>query len=340
MISKQPLRAKKLGKILFDINFAGMTEKRKVLFVDVPNPYLEDQLTAHGFECKMGPELSYEAIKEEIHEYFGLVVRSRIAIDRGLLEKAGRLKFIARVGAGMESIDVECARSLGIECIASPEGNEDAVAEHTLGMLLSLSNNLVKAHGEMQRNIWSRESNRGFEIKGKTIGIIGYGHMGKAFAKRLAGFDVRVLAYDKYKSGYGDQWAEAADLTSLFRETDIFSIHVPLTRETSGMIDSHFIGQFRKPIYLINTARGKIVNTRDLVEQMQQKKVLGAALDVLEYEDRSFENFKLSALPEPFQYLVKAPNVVLTPHVAGWTHESKFKLAKVLADKILAAFAP
>jgi D-3-phosphoglycerate dehydrogenase len=259
-------------------------------------------------------------------------------MDKEMLDKAKMLKFIGRVGAGMESIDLEYAASKGIVCLNSPEGNRDAVGEHAIGMLLCLFNKLKQADLQMRKGIRDREGNRGIEIKGKTIGIIGYGNMGSSFAQRLIGFDCNVIAYDKYKSGFGNEFVKEVSLNEIFNDTDILSFHVPLTDETNYMLDEAFINQFAKDFYLINTARGQVVNTEALVLGMKAGKIKGCCLDVIEYEKFSFEEINATQLPDAYQYLIKAENVLLSPHVAGWTIESKYKLAKVLAEKIIQLF--
>ncbi len=306
----------------------------KVLFVDDTHPVLREELTAMGFQCDDFTGYNSDDCKRIIGDYFGAVIRSKITFDADMLSAASQLRFIARVGAGMESIDVEYAKSKGIECFNSPEGNRDAVAEHALGMLLSLLNNLNRADAEVRKGIWRREANRGTEIKGKTIGIIGYGNMGGAFAQRLKGFGCRVLAYDKYKTGFSDEFVTECDMETLYTETDILSLHVPLTVETRYLVDGNYINRFAKNIWLINTSRGPVVNTSALVDALKSGKVNGAALDVLEYEKSSFEAMDAEAFPEPLKQLVAFNNIILSPHIAGWTVESKYKLAKVLADKI------
>jgi D-3-phosphoglycerate dehydrogenase len=312
-----------------------MSEK-KILFIDQTHPCLQQELEDMGFICDYFPEKGIEDIEKIIHQYTGVIIRSRILLDKEILEKATKLRFIGRVGAGMESIDVEYATSKNIICLNSPEGNRDALAEHTLGMLLMLLNKLNIADKQIRQGIRLREENRGVEIKGKTIGIIGYGNMGSAFAQRLKGFQANVIAYDKYKFNYSDEFVKETTWDEIFETTDIVSFHVPLTTETNYLFDQSLIDKFKKNIYVINTSRGKIVNTDDLVEGIKKGKVLGAALDVIEYEDTSFEKLDESVLPEAYQYLLHAENIVMTPHIAGWTIESKYKMAKVLADKIRA----
>ena len=236
----------------------------------------------------------------------------------------------------MENIDVEYAESKGIRCLHAPEGNRDAVGEHALGMLLSLFNNLCRANKEVREGKWIREGNRGIELMGKTVGIIGYGNMGSAFAERLKGFGVKILAYDKYKAGFGNTTVTESTLQQLFDEADVLSLHTPLTDETAYMINDAFIGSFRKAIYIINTARGKCLDTAALVKNLQSGKVKGACLDVLEYESVSFEKLDASALPAPMQYLIQSDRVILSPHIAGWTHESNYKISRILAEKMIA----
>lgn len=310
-----------------------MSEK-KILFIDQTHPCLQKELEEMGFVCDYFPEKIKEDIEKIIHQYTGVIIRSRIMLDQKILEKATKLRFIGRVGAGMESIDMEYASSKNIVCLNSPEGNRDALAEHTLGMLLMLMNKLNIADKQIRMGIRLREENRGIEIKGKTIGIIGYGNMGGAFAQRLKGFQANVVAYDKYKFNYSDGFIKETNWDEILETADILSFHVPLTTETNYIFNQSLINKFKKNIFVINTSRGKVVNTKDLVEGLKNGKILGAALDVLEYEDTSFEKLDESMLPEAYQYLLHAENVVMTPHIAGWTIESKYKLAKVLAEKI------
>jgi len=304
-----------------------------ILFLDSAHPCLQQLLEEAGYKCEFDYTSTLVKLAETIHLYDGLVIRSRFKLDSTILDKALKLKFIARVGAGMENIDVAYAESKGIKCLHAPEGNRDAVGEHAMGMLLSLFNNLCRADKEVREGKWIREGNRGIELKGKTVGLIGYGNMGSAFAERLTGFGVNTLAYDKYKKNYSDRFATEATLERLFEETDVLSLHVPLTDETLFMVDDSFINQFKKNIFIINTARGKVIKTEDLVKNLKTKKVLGACLDVLEYEDVSFEKLK-SELNDSSNYLINSDRVILSPHIAGWTVESNEKLARVLAGKI------
>lgn len=317
-----------------------MKQELNILFVDSTHPRLPEMLSDAGFIVDYEPDkITSLNIKDIIINYDGIIIRSKVKIEKEIIDICPKLKFIGRVGAGLENIDVEYAESKGIKCFNSPEGNRDAVGEQALGMLLTLFNNIIKADLEVRKGIWLREENRGLEIKGKTVGIIGYGNMGSAFAQRLKGFEANVIAYDKYKYGYSNEYIKEETLENLFEQADILSMHVPLTEETHFMVNDSFISKFKKNIYIINTARGKVLKTEDLVKNMQSGKVLGAALDVLEYEKVSFENLLSDGnLPEPFQYLINSKNVVLTPHIAGWTHESNIKLSEYLAKKIIKEF--
>ena len=305
----------------------------KILFIDSVHPLIREELSTMGFECDFFPEHGRREFLLLAGKYTGIIIRSKISLDKEFLDSATNLKFIGRVGAGMENIDVEYAESRGIRCLNSPEGNRDAVGEHTLGMLLSLMNHLTRADRQVRRGIWIREENRGAEIKGKTVGIIGYGNMGSAFAQRLKGFEANVISYDKYKQNYSDGNTRETSLENIFEQSDILSLHVPLTEETTSMVDDSFLKRFRKNIWLINTAKGKIIRTTDLVKNLVSGKVTGVALDVLEYEDSSFETIS-GNLPPELSYLMTSDQVILTPHIAGWTHESNVKLATVLVEKI------
>ncbi len=309
----------------------------KVLIIDTIHPVFNHLINQAGIECGDGTHLSKDEILESINEYDGIQIRSRFKIDKDFLEKCNRLKFIARAGAGMENIDVRVASEKGIACINAPEGNRDAVGEHAIGMLLMLFNHLKRADAEVRQGIWKREENRGIELQGKTIGIIGFGNMGSAFAEKLRGFGVQILAYDKYIaiSQTVFPFVIQTSLEKIFKETDILSLHVPLTAETNYLVNDHFLQQFKKPIYLINTSRGKVVETNALVNQIKAGRVIGACLDVLEYESISFEQLAHANMPEAFQYLVQSEKVILSPHIGGWTHESNEKIARVLAEKII-----
>ncbi len=307
----------------------------RILFADSNHPVLHETLLAQGFECHLYWDKSVKELLELLPEYDALVIRSRFKIDKMLIDRCPRLKCIGRVGAGMENIDVDYARSRHIESVCVPEGNRDAVGEHALGMLLMLLNNLKKADKEVRQGIWLRAENRGYEIKGKTVGIIGYGNMGSAFAKKLSGFDCKILAYDKYRKGFGNSYVKESSMAEVFDECDILSLHLPLTDETSYLVNATFLRQFKKDIYFINTARGKCVNTADLVDAMQSGRVRGACLDVLEYEKLSFEGIDPSGIPEPMQFLLQSERVILSPHIAGWTHESNYKMSKGIAEKMI-----
>jgi len=310
----------------------------KVIHLDTNHPLLINQLNKLGFTNDEDYSSLKKDIESKIHGYDGIVIRSRFKIDKAFLDKAINLKFIGRVGAGLENIDCEYAISKNIALIAAPEGNRNAVGEHTLGMLLSLFNKLNKADKEVRTGKWLREENRGLELDGKTIGLIGYGNMGKSFAKKLKGFDVDVLCYD-IKSNVGDENCKQVSLEELQKRSDILSLHTPQTILTRNMINKAFINRFKKSFWLLNTARGTSVVTKDLVEALKSGKILGAGLDVLEYEKSSFENlFSDNNLPEAFQYLIASENVILSPHVAGWTIESNEKLAQTIVDKIKAKF--
>ncbi len=306
----------------------------KILHIDSNHPVLMQQLQQLGFENHEDFKSSKEIIESKIQDYHGIVIRSRFKIDKTFIDKAINLQFIARVGAGLESIDCDYAASKNIALIAAPEGNRNAVAEHSLGMILSLFNNMNRADREIRAGHWNRESNRGHELDGKTVGIIGYGNMGKWFAKKLRGFDVEVLCYD-IKENVGDENARQVSLTELQQKTDVLSLHLPWTPETDKMVNTDFINAFTKAFWILNTSRGKNIVTADLVKALQSKKISGAGLDVLEYEKLSFETlFQEKNTPEAFQYLLNADNVLLSPHVAGWTFESHERLAQTIVDKI------
>ncbi len=310
----------------------------KILHLDTNHPLLIRQLNELGCTNHEDYSSSKKEVEKKIKDYQGIVIRSRFKIDKAFIDAATNLKFIARVGAGLESIDCEYAKTKGIKLIAAPEGNRNAVSEHALGMLLSLMNRLIIADSEVRHGEWKREQNRGDELDGKTVGIIGYGNTGKAFSKKLQGFDVKVIFHD-IKPNLEDRNAKQVSLATIKREADVLSLHVPFTKLTNKMIDMKFIDGFAKPFYLLNTARGKCVVTKDLVEALHSGKIIAAGLDVLEYEKSSFENLFLdSEIPKDFKELLKLKNVILTPHIAGWTHQSKEKLSQTIVDKIKAEF--
>ena len=309
----------------------------KILHLDKNHESLINQLNGLGFENEEDYTSSKGDIMEKIHSYDGLIVRSRIVIDNFFLDKAKRLKFIGRVGAGLENIDCEYAKNKKIELFAAPEGNRNAVGEHSLAMLLSLFNKLNKANREVKAGSWVREENRGIELDGKTIGILGYGNMGKSFSKKLKGFDVDVLCYD-LKENVADENCQQVSLAELQERSDVISIHTPQTKLTTNMVNTVFINQFKKSFWLINTARGSAVVTKDLVRGIEKGKILGAGLDVLEYEKSSFENLFLSETPKALRYLIDSDSVILSPHIAGWTQESEKKLADTIVKKIKKTF--
>ncbi|MDT0554208.1 2-hydroxyacid dehydrogenase [Urechidicola vernalis] len=309
-----------------------------ILHLDTNHPLLLNQLNDLGCTNHEDYVATKAEVEAKISKYDGIVIRSRFKIDKQFIDAATSLKFIARVGAGLESIDCTYAESKGIKLIAAPEGNRNAVGEHALGMLLSLFNKLNKADREIRTGKWLREANRGIELDGLTVGLIGYGNMGKSFAKKLKGFDVEVLCYD-ILDGIGDCNCKQVSLEELQKKSDVLSLHTPFNELSHHMVNSELINCFKKPFWLINTARGTAVKTEDLVSALKSKKILGAGLDVLEYEKSSFENlFENATLPDAFEYLINAENVLLSPHVAGWTAESKIKLAQTIVDKIKTHF--
>lgn len=306
-----------------------------ILQIDKNHPLIAEQLSEKGFKIDEDFTSTYDEILAKIHQYEGLIIRSRIPLDAHFLTEAKHLKFIARVGAGMENIDKATAKKHHISLINSPEGNQDAVAEHVLGMLLTLTNRLFISSNEVKKGIWLREENRGEELKTKTFGIIGYGHMGKAVAKRLKGFGMHVVFHDILPN-LEDYYAHQVSLQELQNQSDIISLHVPLTDKTMFFINADFFSKMKKNFYLINTARGENILTKDLVEAIKSGKIKGVALDVLEYEKSSFET--LENIPEDLQFLLDSEKAIITPHIAGWTHESKTKLAQIIVDKILKEF--
>lgn len=311
-----------------------MEVKPQVMFVDHTHPLLWEQLTAMGYDCRDYSTAERAQILEEIGDFTGLIVRSRVRIDAELLAAGRQLRFVGRSGVGLEHIDLEAAAARDIAVLPSPEGSRDTVGEHTVGLLLCVLNHLPRADRQVRRGEWIRAGNRATELKGKTVGIIGYGNMGTAFAQRLQGFGCEVIAYDKFKSDYGDAHATAVSLLELQQRADIISLHIPYLPENHYFVDDAFLSAFAKPIYLINTARGLILQTEALVKHLRSGRVLGVALDVIEYEEMSFTHLDPARQPEPFQYLLQADNVVLTPHIAGWSHESERGHAAALVEKI------
>ena len=335
-----------------------MDNIKKVLFLDRVHPALDEALLDMNFKCEYLDEMPGSSVESIIEGYHGIVIRSKLKLDQSFLSKATNLKFIARAGAGMENIDVEYAKSKGIACLKAPEGNKDAVADHAIGMLLALFNHLHIADSEVRKGFWRREHNRGTELFEKTVGIIGFGFTGSEFAKRLSGFNVTVLAYDKYKTGFADSPVIESSLEDIFERADIISLHLPLTNETKFMCNDDFINKFAKNFYIINTSRGKIVKTSDLVKNIESGKILGACLDVLEFESTSFENLRGLSMwinkrgvfinriarwlikigwwkyLHPAQYLVRSDKVILSPHVAGWSFESNKRISTILAERV------
>ena len=305
----------------------------KILFIDTVHPFLKQELEKQNHICDTAYAKSKAEIQEIINNYQGIIVRSRFKIDKEFIDCSSNLQFIARAGSGLENIDVEYAESKKIQCYNAPEGNRQAVAEHALGMLLSLFNNLNTADQEVRKGTWERERNRGIELAGKTIGMIGYGNNGSAFSEVLKGFNVKLLVYDKYLKDYPYK----SSMESIYKEADIVSLHIPLTEETTYLVNNNFINSFAKNFYLINTARGKCVNTKNLATALENGKIKGACLDVLECEKTSFENLS-NGLTTDMQYLIDSKKTILSPHVAGWTTESNVKIAEVLLDKIISDF--
>ena len=305
--------------------------KKKVIITDHLHPYLAEQLFISGFDVDVQADITNDQLAEIIHKYNGLVLSTKILVTPQLINSASQLEFIARAGSGMENINVEYARSKNIHIINSPKGNANAVGEHTMALLLGLLNNIVKSDSEIRKGIWQREKNRGIELEGKTIGIIGYGNTGSAFAAKLEGFNVTIYVFDKYKKGFGNSLIIESTVEEIQEKADFISFHVPHNPETHHYLNSDFIGRFRKSIRILNTSRGKIVNTAHLIEALKNGKISGAALDVFENE----QFYKLTGIDKMLMdELCKMENVILTPHVAGWTHESYFKISKILFDRI------
>lgn len=309
----------------------------RIMHLDTNHPILIDQLNQLGYINDEDYVSTKEEIENKIYQYDGIIIRSRFTIDSSFIDKATNLKFIGRVGAGLENIDCNYAIAKDIHLISAPEGNRNAVGEHTLGMLLSLFNKLNKADKEIRQGKWLREENRGIELNGKTIGIIGYGNMGKAFAKKLKGFDVNILCYD-IKDDVGDENCTQVSLKEFQEKVEIVSLHTPQNKLSINMINTRFINRFQNSFWLLNTARGTTVVTSDLVRALKNGKILGAGLDVLEYEKKSFEKLFTTEPPKSFNYLINSEKVILSPHVAGWTKESKEKLAQTIVDKIKMKF--
>lgn len=304
--------------------------KTKVLIVDDAHAVLTKKLDQAGIVYDYKPEFTRSDAEKYISDYTGLIIRSKFQVDQQFIDLANNLQFIARCGAGMDNIDEAYAQSKGIELISANEGNCDAVGEHMIGMLLSLMNHLNRANQEIKTGLWRREANRGYELQGRTVAIIGYGHNGQAMAKKLSGFGVKVIAYDKYKTGFSDQFAKEVSMEEVVKHADILSFHIPLTKETKGLINEEYLYHFRKPIFFLLGARGGIVQIPAVLKAMDEGKIIGAAFDVL-----PVENFPALTEQSWFSDLTSRDNVILSPHVAGWTFESYYKLSDVVADKII-----
>jgi D-3-phosphoglycerate dehydrogenase len=305
---------------------------KRILITDVVHECLIDGLTAAGYGVDYHPTITAAEVENSMAPYFGLIINSKVFVGKKILDAAPNLKFVCRAGSGLEVIDLAYAKEKGVLTFNSPEGNRNAVAEHALGMLLNVMNNISRAHEQVKSGVWKREENRGNELSGKTIGLIAYGNTAQALAKLLLGFDVKVLAYDKYLTGFGNQFVNEVSLQLIYEQADIVSVHLPLTEETHHIIDYAFFAQFKKPIWFINTSRGKVMNTADLLRALLDHKVIGATLDVLENENLASWSDEEKQL---LQSLVLTNRVLFSPHIAGWTHESKRKIGEVLLRKIL-----
>jgi len=306
-----------------------LQQMKKILIVDDLHPTFKEQAMAMGYEVHDEPQITRAETLNKIADYTGIAVRTKFRIDAELFAAATNLKFVARAGAGLDNIDDKIASERDIQLINAPEGNCDAVGEHATGLLLALMNNFRRADAEIRNGVWDREGNRGYELKGKKVGIIGYGCMGQRFAKKLAGFEVDVMAYDKYKTGFSDSFAHEVSMEEIVKHSDVLSLHIPLTAETKQMVDDEYFFHFKKPIFFINTARGEIVNTKAVLNAIESGKILGAGLDVLQTE-------KFPALAEQnwYEELRINQKVILTPHIGGWTFDSYRKISEVLAQKL------
>ncbi len=302
---------------------------KKILIVDDLHSAFKEQAEALGYHVDDRPQITRAETLAAVKDYDGIAVRTKFRIDKEIFDVAPNLKFVARAGAGLDNIDIDIAKEKGIALLAANEGNMDAVGEHAVGLLLALMNNFRKADMEIRNGVWDREGNRGYELKGKTVGIIGYGFMGQSFARKLAGFGVNVIAYDKYKTGFSDEFAREVSMEEIVKHSDVLSLHIPLTRETRQMVDDEYFFHFKKPIFFINTARGEIVNSKAVLNNIANSKILGAGLDVLERE-----KFPTLGEQEWYEALKANEKVILTPHVAGWTFDSYRKISEVLGEKL------
>jgi D-3-phosphoglycerate dehydrogenase len=304
--------------------------KNNILIVDDVHPIFMEQAEAKGYTCDYRPTIKTEEAIQIIGDYAGLVIRSKFQVDKKVLDTATNLQFVCRAGAGMDNIDEAYAAQKGIHLINAPEGNSDAVGEHAIGLLLSLMNNFNRGDAEIRHGKWEREGNRGYELKGKTVGIIGYGHMGHSFARKLSGFQVDVIAFDKYKTGFSDRYAREVSMEQIVTLSDVVSVHVPLTNETNGLVDDEYLFHFKKPIFFINTSRGKTAKVSAVLKAIKEGKILGAGLDVLEVE-----KFPTLAEQAWYEELRQSGKVILSPHVAGWTFDSYRKISEVMAEKLV-----
>jgi D-3-phosphoglycerate dehydrogenase len=308
-----------------------MNSNNKILIADDIHPIFIEQVEAAGYQCDYQPTIKLDEALQIIGGYAGLVIRSKFNVDKAVIDAATNLRFVCRAGAGLDNIDEAYAAQKGIQLINASEGNMDAVGEHCIGLLLALMNNFIVADAEIRAGSWKREANRGYELKGKTVGIIGYGFMGKSFAKKLSGFEVNVIAYDKYKTGFSDKYAREVSMEEIVKHSDVLSLHVPLTSETKGLVNDEYLFHFKKPIFFINASRGKVAEVKAILNAIKQGKILGAGLDVLEVE-----KFPAMAQQEWFEELKQSNKVLLTPHVAGWTIDSYRRISEVMASKLIA----
>ena len=306
-----------------------MNPNNKILIADDIHPIFIEQVETAGYQCDYQPTIKPDKALQIIGNYAGLVIRSKFNVDRTVIDAGKNLRFVCRAGAGLDNIDEAYAGQKGIKLINASEGNMDAVGEHCVGLLLALMNNFNRADAEIRAGQWKREANRGYELKGKTVGIIGYGFMGKSFAKKLSGFEVNVIAYDKYKTGFSDKYAREVSMEEIVKHSDVLSLHVPLTAETNGLVNEEYLFHFKKPIFFINTSRGKTTNVRAILNGIKSGKILGAGLDVLE-----IEKFPALAEQEWWEDLKSSGKLLLTPHVAGWTFDSYRKISEVMAEKL------